>query len=316
MAHVLLIGPRDDLQLQAVCRSLEARDAQISWWDCHQWPGGEARITLATDGAAGARVCFGSTSVEEVDAAYIRNLGLDPLYERFQDELDARPFSFINQLREYRGLIVSALRALEASGTLMVNPSDSIGVHGTKPWQMVLFQRAGLPVPESLTTNDPDQVMALIERLGEVIFKPVSGGGYARLLRRGEVDRERLSLLANAPVLFQQRIKGDNLRLFVLDGRVIAAGRIITDQLDYRVATHDVQPFEPSPALAQAACRAAALCNLRFSGVDVLQEPSGRFYLLEANPSPMFATFDALADTRVGDQLAAYLVATAEERAP
>jgi glutathione synthase/RimK-type ligase-like ATP-grasp enzyme len=106
---------------------------------------------------------------------------------------------------------------------------------------------------------------------------------------------------------FQQRIHGDNLRLYVIGGRVVAAGRILSNALDYREAEHGVERFEPEPALAKIAVTAAESVGLLFSGVDILAGQD-RYVVLEANPSPMFAAFDHLAGTRVAEHLASFLV--------
>lgn len=305
--HIVLIGEAGDAQLASVRRRLDERGALVSHWDSGAWPGPGALASLRL-GTEGCRARFGGVALDDVDAVYVRNMGLDPLYERFAEDLETRPFSMLNQLREFRGLIMSVLLALEDQGAYIVNPPNRMGLHQLKPHQIARFQAAGLPVPASLASGEVEEVLAFCRDHAEVIYKPIAGGGYARLL--GEHDREpgRLQLLANAPVLFQERIHGDNVRLFVLDGEVLAAGRIVSDELDYRISGHAVERIEPEEAWVEVARRACALFGLHFSGVDLIVQPDGHFVILEANPSPMFATFDALSGSSVGLKLADHLI--------
>jgi hypothetical protein len=49
-----------------------------------------------------------------------------------------------------------------------------------------------------------------------------------------------LASLTTAPALLQERVRGDDLRIYVLDGEVIAAAHIKTSNVDYRGHEDDV----------------------------------------------------------------------------
>lgn len=305
--RVALVGPPDEPEIRALRQALEERGVSVAVWDSEGWPG-EAPVELHRS-ERGARLRIAGDDAEGLQAVFLRNLGLDPLGERFADALDRRPVSLLGQIREYGGLLGSVLRRLERSGVRVINPTDAAGVHHRKPWQLEVLADAGLPVPETLTTNDPDAAAAFVGRLGEAVYKPVAGRGYARSLRAGELDASKLAKLANAPVQFQERIRGDNLRLYVVGGEVVAAGRIRSEALDYRLEDHDVEAVEPPAEVARAAARAASAMELPFAGVDVLDE-GDRFVVLEVNPGPMFATFERLTGADVRGPLADLLHGT------
>ena len=122
----------------------------------------------------------------------------------------------------------------------------------------------------------------------------------------GDLEPARLEMIRSVPVQFQERIAGESVRVYVLGGQVVGAGRILSDELDYRVADHDVLGIEPDADLADAAVRAAHAVHLEWAGVDFVVSDDGA-WILEANPSPMFVVFDRLAGTRVAEAVARHL---------
>lgn len=301
---VALIGPSDDRELQTVATELDARDTEWVVWDVDHWPG-ELPLSFEIGSQIQTTVAE-PVQFDSLSAVYVRRIGFDLRHADFAEELDARPYSLVNQLTEYRGLLVSVLRYLDAQGVLIVNPPQTMAVHGLKPYQLAIFADAGLPVPKTLTTNDPVAATEFVEEVNEAIYKPVAGGGHAHPVTASDLSDDRLDRLGNAPVQFQQRLDGTNYRVFVVDGNVVAAARILSDNLDYRTGPHEVEATEPPAPVAAAAVRAADCLGLEFSGVDVIVLDDD-FRILEANPSPMFAAFDEQAETDVAGHLAEFL---------
>ncbi len=302
---VALLGAIDDPQVQSVGEALDDRDAEWEVWASDDWPG-ESPVSLSV-GPDTEPVVGEAVDPDRLTSVYLRRIGLDPRGPEFEGELADRPYSLVNQVREYRGLVTSVLAHLEERGVPVVNPAATQSVHGLKPYQLAAFADADLPVPETLATNDPDAAAAFVERVGDAVYKPVGGGGHARSITPADLDSERLERLANAPVQFQERVPGGNYRLFVVGGDVVATGRIRSEELDYRLGEHDVEAATLPPAVERAAVRAADVLDLRFAGVDVIATDDGEFAILEANPSPMFAAFDERAGTDVAGHLAAFL---------
>ncbi|MDQ2050456.1 ATP-grasp domain-containing protein [Natronolimnohabitans sp. A-GB9] len=303
---VLLLGPRSDPQLEAVEHELETRGVETVVWNADNWPG-DGKLSFHQTNED-VRVAASDTVVDgsSVHTAYLRNFALNPRLSEYESQLENRPFSLLNQLREYQAVLESMLYDLQRRGVRMINPLESQDVHKRKPWQLSRLADAGVPVPETLTTTDPDAARAFVDRLEDVVYKPVSGGGHAAPVTAADLTADRLSLLTNAPVQFQERIDGDDLRIFVVNGEIVAAARIVADELDYRTTDHDVERIDHSTLdsdIADAAVQATDCLGLAFSGVDVV-DGGDRFRVLEANPSPMFATFDEQAGTDVAGALA------------
>ncbi|WP_049921661.1 ATP-grasp domain-containing protein [Halopiger djelfimassiliensis] len=306
---VLLLGPGSDPQLTAVENELEQRSVETTVWDADEWPD-DGSLTVRQDGAT-TRLAVGDTAVDpsSIHTVYLRNFALNPRLPDYRDRLEERPFALINQLREYQAVVESMLAHLADRGVRLVNPLDTLDIHRQKPWQLSVLGGAGIPIPNTLTTTDPDAVRAFADRVDEVVYKPVGGGGYASLLTDDDLTDDRLELLSNSPVQFQERIEGEDIRLFVVGGEVVAAARIVSDELDYRTEDHDVERIDPASLetdLERAAVETAAALDLSFAGVDIVAG-ADRFCVLEANPSPMFAAFDDLAGTDVAGALAEFL---------
>jgi glutathione synthase/RimK-type ligase-like ATP-grasp enzyme len=98
---------------------------------------------------------------------------------------------------------------------------------GVKAVQLKCASEVGLKIPDTLMTNNPADVKEFYEKLdGRVIFKMLGylRGPMAGTQRLEEYQLDRLDLLSNAPVLFQQEIPPNkDIRVIVVGGRVFAA---------------------------------------------------------------------------------------------
>ena len=213
--------------------------------------------------------------------------------------------------RERRSFVAGFVDALARAGAVFVNPPACMAQHFHKLDQLRRLREAGVPVPQTLATNDPRAVVEFATSVGgSLVYKPVAGGGLCRRVSAEDLGEERLRALAAAPVLFQEEVPGRNLRVYVIGGRVAAAYEIVSDRVDYRGAESAVVTVTLEDDEAEACRRAASACGMAFTGVDVKQREDGSFAVLECNPSPMFAAIErrtgapavsaALADHLVG----------------
>jgi glutathione synthase/RimK-type ligase-like ATP-grasp enzyme len=70
---------------------------------------------------------------------------------------------------------VDALHALEERGIPVINSPRAIERTVDKLWTTALLAHAGLPVPETVVCEHPDEAMATFRALGDVIVKPLFG---------------------------------------------------------------------------------------------------------------------------------------------
>ena len=298
-----IIGPADDAQVQHVASALRRRGAQPVLLDLGGFP---SRLRLSVlDGVPFAD----GLDLRSVRSWYVRSLPL-PMPWRLPHRADpADQAQDYAMGRERRSFLAGFTAGLVATATVLVNQPDRMAQHFRKLEQLDTLRAAGVPVPTTLATNDPVAVAEFAERVGAVVYKPLAGGGLCRRLTAADLRPERLARLATAPVLFQEEVAGDNLRVYVVGGAVAAAYRIESDEVDYRGGRITLHAVGPEPDETEACLRAADACGLAFSGVDLRRRPGGGFAVLECNPSPMFAGVEDHTGTAlVSDALAEHLL--------
>ncbi len=256
------------------------------------------------------RVSFDGEELTRIRVAYVKSVHLAvPLFD-VESLAQRAPSSWPERWvaeRERHGHLTSAFRAWEAQGAHFVNPVSRFEVHLLKPLQSELLSRAGVQVPSSLTTNDPLAVRAFLERHGDVIYKPIAGGALVHRLKKS--DLRRLESLATAPVLFQQRIEGDEFRVTVLGGEVVGAYRLpATGVVDAREVLAQAKKTKAPAAVAKAAITAAQTLGLVFTSVDVRVTRRGVPYVLECNPTPSITFYEAPDTSPIIRGLAEYLL--------
>jgi glutathione synthase/RimK-type ligase-like ATP-grasp enzyme len=201
--------------------------------------------------------------------------------------------------RERRSFVFSFLAALEYRGAAFFNRPALLVQHFLKLDQLERLRRASVPIPRTLATNDPEAVLEFVRICsGSIVYKPVAGGGFCRRITADDLAEQRLQLLANAPVVFQEEVPGRNVRVYVVGYRVVASYEIVADDLDYRGAERAVFRTPLGDEEQEAACRAARACDLPFTGIDIRRRPDGSFAVLECNPSPMFSGIERMTGDR------------------
>lgn len=301
---IVIVGALTDDHARAVYEGVLARGHEPFVLNGQDFPD-----TLAVSlGEAAEAIEIAGRRLGRPAAAYVRSLYLDAAgYGLDVEEAmkqDWRRTTMI--LRERSTALSSVLLRWNALGVPLYNPPDT-RMMITKPFQLSALEAAGLPVPATLWTNDPDAVRRFCER-HTAIYKPVAGGAATRKVEPHDLEPERLERLAAAPVCFQELLPGQDIRVYVLDGKILCAMKILTDAIDFRGAEQSVEAFELVPEVAEQCVRACEVLGLRFTGMDLKGDTAGRLKILELNPSPMFLGFEALAGVQIAGPLCDALV--------
>lgn len=294
---VLLIGSPQDAHIDAVAKGLEQQGVDALVVDTLSFPS-TPRITL---GEHLDSISIDGDGLGRPAAVYIRDIYVQPLAFGVDvaDEMDQDWRRTLVAFREKAHMLFPLLARWSEMGVAMYNRTSNDWRH-TKPMQIALLQRAGLPVPETVWTNDPDRVRAFAEGR-RVAYKPVSGGAATKELGPEDLTDERLRTLRGAPVTFQELLPGDSYRVYCLDGEVVACCRIVSEALDYRQNEEMVEKATLPQEVLDQCLKAAEVLDLRWTGIDLKSDDAGRLRFLELNPSPMFLGFDARAGTGILD---------------
>lgn len=211
------------------------------------------------------RAVCASLRVSDLDAIVVRKLG---------ESTDPRTPAHIN-----------VLRYAERKGVRLFSRPSAIEEVNDRYRMTLRLADAGVPVPPTIIANTLEEASDVVERWGRVVLKPIftsKGRGMIRLSRH-EPYRLMLRRWARrhpGPFYLQRYVEhgGRDLGVAVLGGRALGAyyrvGRVgewrTTVQLGgrYEAAT-------PAPEIVALAEMVAALFELDYTVVDIVETPCG-----------------------------------------
>jgi RimK family alpha-L-glutamate ligase len=188
---------------------------------------------------------------------------------------------------------VDALHRLEDRGILVMNSPRALERTVDKFWTTSLLEQAGLPVPETIVCERPEDAVSAFRALGDVIVKPLFGSmglGMVRVSDEEMAFRVSRTLEAIRGVYYLQRAvdhAGCDVRAFVVGDRVIGAiERRARGWRTNLARGGQARPVTLSPEWATLALRAAHAVGAEYAGVDLLPARDGTVYVLEVNGIP------------------------------
>jgi len=199
---------------------------------------------------------------------------------------------------------VNALHHLAAPDAFWLNPLASRSRSELKPVQLREAVRAGLTVPPTLMSNDPERIRRFLDEFhGRAVYKPFQpaqweGDEEVALLLTNEVTAADLpedEILRATPGIFQARVeKAHELRVTVMGGHVVTARlrsqELEATRLDWRAAGAQlrVEPDRLPPAVEEACRRLMRALGIYFGAFDFIVTPEGEHVFLEVNPAGQF----------------------------
>lgn len=297
---LLVTHHRDRYTVDRVAQELEQRGARPHRLDSDRFPTDLRLTTTLHEAPAGRRLLRDAQGTIETDA--VRAVWLRRRWPpRFDDELDPRLRE--GCVRESEAALVGFLDGFR--DRRVVNPLDADRAALDKLRQLRVAREVGLPIPRTLVTNDPEEVLAFHRALeGPMITKMLtplsqSMSGRTAAVRTSEVrpeDLEDLDGLRYSPMAFQERIdKAHELRVAVVDvggGRCLTAAidatRSDAGQVDWRKASVTQAGWRPGSLPDEVASRLLALVRglgLVYGAADLIVTPDGRHVFLEINPA-------------------------------
>ena len=136
---------------------------------------------------------------------------------------------------------MDALHRVAAAGVPVWNPPRAVEAAVDKYLTLALLDQAGLPVPPTWTGQSAAEALAAFEALGgDVVVKPLFGSEGRGLVRVSDQElawRTFHTLERLGAVLYLQRMirhPGHDLRVFVLEGRVLGSMRRYSPAPEWR----------------------------------------------------------------------------------
>ena len=211
---------------------------------------------------------------------------------------------------------VDALHRLEERGVRVMNSARTIERTVDKFWTSTVLERCGLPTPDTVVCETPEEAFAGFRALGDVIVKPLFGSmglGMVRVSDEEMAFRVFKTIEQIRGVYYLQRTidhDGRDIRAFVVGGRVLAAIERRSDGWRTNLARGGSARAVILPdALASLALRAAAAVGAEYAGVDLLPARDGTVYVLEVNGIPGWEGLQAATGVDVAGALVDHLSA-------
>ena len=210
---------------------------------------------------------------------------------------------------------VDALHALEERGIPVINSPRTIERTVDKLWTTALLAHAGLPVPETVVCEDPDEAMAAFRTLGDVIVKPLFGSmglGMVRVTTEEMAFRVFRTLETLRSVYYLQRAidhDGCDVRAFVVGGRVVGAIERSAPGWKTNLARGGRARAVTLPAArVESALAAAQAVGADYAGVDLLPARDGTTYVVEVNGIPGWRGLQEATSSDVAGAIVEYLL--------
>jgi hypothetical protein len=310
-SSVGIVGSRLSREVQRVREELGRRGARVALIDLSGFPG-------VHRASIGSELRGGGGSVSEAAVWLLRQAEAElPPYPGMTDADVGLVRSDVSEAllcrREVRAFLESFFWSA-ASCRRVVNRPEAASLHGRKPLMIALLRRAGVPVPESLTTTDRASAAAFVEEhAGEVVCKTASGGGVTELAA-ALLERTPLGVGLRGPLLFQRRIIGRSLRAYVVHGRVVGCCEVLHgDVVDWRTDQRGLRPWGTDAALGAILTRSCAALQMDYAGIDVELDGHDEPFVLDVNSAPMFASYERSSGHDVAGPIADMLVALSRE---
>jgi len=251
-----VVGVPDGWSTRRLAAAVEARTGC-----CHLVDLGEVSFDLAE-----GTVLAGGVDLGTLDAVIVKKLG--PSYRReLLDRLEI--LHFLEQRRGVRvfsrpAAIMRLLDRLSCTVTLRIG---------------------GIPMPETVITEDLALATEAVTRFGTAVLKPLftSKARGMELVETGPDAGARIEAFRQAgnSVLYIQRmvpIPGSDLGVVFLGGEYLACYARETGGSSWNTAVRSggrYRSHEPSPEIIELARRAQGLFGLDFTCVDVVESPTG-----------------------------------------
>lgn len=202
------------------------------------------------------------------------------------------------------------LHALHERGVTVYNTPRAIEKTVDKPLTSLLLSRAGLPTPPTWICESLNQAHNILRAESDkghrTLQKPLFGSQGVGLHRVGPAsglihDEKFAGVYYLQRFIARQGRPYSDIRVFVIDGRAIAAMRRSSDHWLTNRARGAV--CEPAPLTAELSSPAEAACKvlqIDYAGVDLIESQDEDYFIIEVNSIPAWYGLQQVVDFNIG----------------
>ncbi len=294
------------------------------------WHARQLALAFKANGATVSTACLKSCAFDTASPSGLRIAGFED--GALPDAAFVRSISDggLEQITFRLGI----LHALEACGVRVWNRARAIERAVDKSTATFLFQRAGLPIPATMTVEGAENAPAALARVGvPAVSKPLFGAqgvGIARVDAPGQLPPPDAvgevyylqSLVGRRRREARNRLENEDRfedwRVLVSGGRVVAAmSRRSKSWITNVHQGGEPMSHAPDAVMSELAVAAAAAVGADYGGVDLIRHEDGRLMVLEVNSNPAWRGLQSVTDVDIASSLARdLLTALAREPTP
>lgn len=212
----------------------------------------------------------------------------------------------------------SVLRHFEAKGIPVLNRSEAFALARNKWRSLQKLAEHHLPIPNTNFSGALVSVKAQVNHFTFPLMAKVLNGSQGNGVMLFENQNNADAILStfrqlNEPYLCQQFVseaKGEDIRVFVIGDKVVAAMMRRSSTEDFRANIHQggiAQCIELTQEEAALAVKATKVLGLDVAGVDFLRTENG-IVILEVNASPGFEGIEQVNEVNIASEMVNYFI--------
>lgn len=312
-SSVLIVSTVADIATDHVVRALTARSVSHRRINTEDFPFSRT-LGFHVSRVGGTSFTVGNTPLEPPTSIWYRRVRSPVKPAEMQDGV----YDFC--LQETKATLLGSL--MSYSCRWMSSPA-SVWRAEFKPYQLAIANRLGLQVPNTIITNEPNEIRHAFQAFGSMIVKPARSGhliynGKSHAIFTSQLLEEHIGNLDDAklsPAIYQQRIpKRFDIRATIVGDQIFSAA--IDSQSDPQAEVdwrHTTNPNLPHFRISLPKNVEKLLLDLMksldlsFGAVDLVQKPDGDYVFLEVNPNGQWLWIDDQLDLGISEAVASWL---------
>ena len=215
---------------------------------------------------------------------------------------------------------ISMMEHMEMAGIKVVNSTYPFRRSRDKYATQYVLHAAGIPIPQTFTTESLARAYQKTNEMGKTIYKPILGS-----MGRGSMKFDDADLAYNAyrlldrlhhPLILQKYVQtpGRDIRVFIVGDKLVGAVYKYLPEGEWKSNVAQggrMVEEEMSDEIIDMAFKATEAMGLDYSGVDILESPEGPI-VLEVNASPGWQGLKKVTGKDVAEIIVRYGVAQVE----
>jgi ribosomal protein S6--L-glutamate ligase len=210
------------------------------------------------------------------------------------------------------------VRQFEMQGVFSVVSAETLLKCRDKRTCMQHLTMHGILVPDSIVTNNPQELRSSIRKVGPapVIVKLLSSTqGLGVVLAETENSAESIMeafLQTGQKVVLQQfihEVNGSDIRVFIVDHKIVATMERVAPPGEFRSNLHrgaEARQIYLNESECAIALKAAEVMGLKVAGVDLLRSRQGPM-ILEVNASPGLEGIEGTSGKDIAGKIIKYI---------